>query len=71
MNPFRAKKIADHFASIGIFTIKHKVYGVNVLAHGKQAYFEDETMLWAFLLYIAHAQHHEGIIADAELKLTA
>jgi len=71
MNPFRAKKIADHFASIGIFTVKHKVYGLNVHFHGIQAYFEDEPTLWAFLLYISHAQHHESIITEAELKLIA
>ena len=71
MNPFRAKKIADHFASIGIFAVKRKIYGINVHFHGIQAYFEDEAALWAFLFYISHAQHHENIIAGTKQKLIA
>lgn len=71
MNPFRAKKIANHFDSVGIFTVNHKIHGVDVHFQGMQAYFEDESALWAFLFYISHAQHHENIIAEAELKLIA
>ncbi|MDQ6956801.1 MAG: hypothetical protein Q9M21_06345 [Mariprofundaceae bacterium] len=71
MNPFRAKKIADHFAVVGIFTVKRKIYGVNVHFRGVRSYFEDEPALWRFLFYISHAQHCENIITEAELKLTA
>jgi len=71
MNPFRAKRITDHFASIGVFTIKRKLYGVDVHFHHAQTYFEDESALWAFLFYISHAQHYESIISEAKLKLAA
>jgi len=71
MNSFRAKKISDHFAAVGIFTVKRKTYGIDVHFRGVRAYFEDETALWAFLFYISHAQHCEKIITEAELKLIA
>ncbi len=71
MNPFRAKKITNHFAGIGIFTVKHRIYGIDVHFRSVRTYFEDESALWTFLFYISHAQHCENIITDAELKLIA
>lgn len=71
MNPFRAKKIADHFSSIASFTMTNKMYGVYVTFHGNLAYFENETSLWAFLFHIAHAEHQESIIAEAKSQLAA
>ena len=71
MNPFRAKKIADHFACIGSFAVNNQLYGVAVTFRGNQAYFENEAMLWAFLFHIAHAEHQESLIAQAESKLAA
>ena len=66
MNPFRAKKITDHFANIGIFTVKQKVHGINVYFRGTQVYFEDESALLPFLLYISYSKHHENIILNAD-----
>jgi len=69
MNPFRAKKIADYFANTGVFTIRRTLHGINVHFCNIQTYFEDESALWAFLFYIAHAHHYETIITEAESKL--
>ncbi len=71
MNPFRAKKIADYFSSIGSFIVTNKLYGVTVTFRGNLAYFENETSLWAFLFHIAHAEHLESIIAEAKSRLAA
>jgi len=71
MNPFRAKKIADHFSKLPSFAVTHKLYGVAVTFRGNQVFFEHESELWAFLFHIAHAEHQESIIAEAEARLVA
>lgn len=71
MNPFRAKKIADYFDGIGVFDINNKLHGIEVSYQGRQVYFEDESAFWAFLSYLAHAVHHEGLVAEAEARLIA
>jgi len=71
MNPFRAKRIADHLSSIGIFEINNRLYGVEVNYRGNRVYLEDEAALWTFLTYLAHGAHYESLIAEAEAKLIA
>ncbi|MDX8387108.1 MAG: hypothetical protein R8M46_01050 [Ghiorsea sp.] len=71
MNPFRAKKISDHFSKLSSFAVSHQVYGVTVTFRGNQVYFDQENLLWAFLFHIAHAEHQESIIAEAEDRLVA
>jgi len=69
MNPFRAKRIADHFANVGIFEITNRLYGMEVHHRGQIAYFEDEKAFWQFLFCFAHAAHQDNIIAEAENEL--
>jgi hypothetical protein len=71
MNPFRAKRIADQFSSVGIFHVANKLSAVTVGYRGYQACFEEEAKLWAFLSHIAQAEHQEAIVAEAEEKLIA
>jgi len=71
MNPFRAKRIADHFANVGIFEINNRLHGVEVNYRGNRVYLEDENALWTLLAYIAHGAHYESLIAEAEAKLIA
>lgn len=71
MNTFRAKRIADQFSGVGTFYVRNRLHGVNVSYMGYQAYFEDEQHLWPFLFHIAQASHQEGLVEEAEKKLTA
>jgi hypothetical protein len=71
MNPFRAKRIADQFSSVGTFQVINKLYGVAVGYRGYQAYFDEESKLWPYLFHIAQAEHQESIVAEAEAKLIA
>jgi len=71
MNPFRAKRIADHFSSIGTFVVNNQTHGVTVTFRGNEIYFDRECNLWAFLFHIAHAEHQENMIAEAEARLAA
>ncbi|OIP99523.1 MAG: hypothetical protein AUK35_06515 [Zetaproteobacteria bacterium CG2_30_46_52] len=71
MNPFRAKRIADHFASVGMFEINNRLHGIEVNYRGQVVYFEEETAFWPFLFSLAQAAHQAGIIAEAEAKLIA
>lgn len=71
MNPFRAKRIADQFTTVGTFQVTSKLYGVVVSYRGYQAYFEEESKLWPYMSHIAQAEHQESIVAEAEAKLIA
>ncbi len=71
MNTFRAKRIADYFSAIGIFEVHNKLHGVEVSFRNNRIYFEDESSFWSFLFYLAHAMHHDSLIADAQAKLIA
>ena len=71
MNTFRAKRIADYFATAGAFEINNKLHGLEVSFRSQNMYFEDEASFWAFLFYLAHALHQESFIADAQSKLIA
>jgi len=71
MNPFRAKRIADHFSNIGTFALTNQTHGVTVIFRGNKVYFDNEHSLWAFLFHIAHAEHQENVIAEAEARLAA
>ncbi len=71
MNAFRAKRIADQFATVGAFQVKNRLQGVTISYRDYHAYFEDEKNLWAFLFHIAHACHQESIVAEAEARLIA
>jgi len=70
MNPFRAKRIADQF-TVGTFQVTSKLSGVAVSYRGYQVYFEEESKLWTYLFHIAHAEHQESVVAEAEAKLIA
>ncbi len=71
MNPFRAKRIADYFSDVGSIVITNTTRGVTVTFRGNRVYFEHENQLWAFLFHIAHAEHQEHLIAEAEQQLAA
>jgi len=71
MNPFRAKRIADYFSSTGTFAVSNTTRGVTVTFRGHRVYFNNEKQLWAFLFHIAHAEHVEHMIAEAEYRLAA
>ena len=71
MNPFRAKRIADQFSTVGTFCVTNKLYSVAVGYRGYQACFEEEAKLWAYLSHIAQAEHQEAVVAEAEAKLIA
>jgi len=71
MNPFRAKRIADQFATVGTFQVTSTLDGVVVSYRGYRAYFEEESKLWPYLFHIAHAEHQESLVAEAEAGLIA
>ncbi|MDX8381746.1 MAG: hypothetical protein R8M14_06495 [Ghiorsea sp.] len=71
MNPFRAKRIADHFDSVGIFEINNRLHGIEIKYHTQVVYFEEEKTFWLCLFPIAQAAHQGSIISEAETKLFA
>ncbi len=71
MNTFRAKRIADSFAMAGAFEITNKLYGLEVSFRNRRMYFEEEASFWAFLFYLAHAEHQESIVSDVQAKFIA
>ncbi len=71
MNPFRAKRIADQFSTVGTFQVINKLNGVAVSYRGYQVYFEEESKLWPYLFHIAQAEHQESVVAEVEAKLIA
>lgn len=71
MNTFRAKQIADYFATAGAFEITNKLHGLEVSFRDQTVYFEEEASFWPFLYYLAQAVHQEQYIGEAESKLAA
>jgi len=71
MNTFRAKRIADHFDSVGIFEINNRLHGVEIKYQHQVVYFDEEKAFWLCLFSLAQAAHQTHIISDAEAKLFA
>lgn len=65
MNPFRAKRIANHFSESTIIHAKNILYGVTINYMGIQAHFEDENHLWIFLASIAQDCQQEELVTEA------
>ena len=69
MNPFRAKRIANHFSGSPHFRAKHTLDGVTINYMDIQIHFEDEHYLWEFLNSIGEHTQQQHFIKEAAEKL--
>jgi len=71
INPFRAKRIANHFSGSPAFQANNRLYGVTIRYMDIQVHFEDEHDLWEFLNSLGEHTDQQGLIKEAAAKLIA